>query len=106
MKFYHVTFATLLGVSACGVTPKQAGDGTKAACTIVEAVTDSALVDSICATAPELASLAAFVASVRADAGSDAGARMAAPCKVIPQTTTCATNAETAAAIRALKAKR
>ncbi len=91
--------------AACGVTPKQAGDAATDACTIVKALDPSAVVDSICATAPELAALGAFVAGTRADAGG-AGAKRADPCEVIPKTTVCATNAETLAAIRAVKAKR
>lgn len=92
-------------VLGCGVTPKQASDGAQAACTLVEAYADSAAVDSICATAPELAAIAAAAAEARA-AARDAGARSAAPCRRIPGTETCATEAEIAAGIRAVKAKR
>jgi hypothetical protein len=99
------TIALIRIIAACGVTPKQAGDGTQAACTLVQAFEGSAVVDSICAFAPELAAIGASVMAARADAG-DAGARMALKCTVIPDTAVCATNAETLAAIRKVKAAR
>jgi len=95
----------LIVVVACGVTPKQAGDDAKAACTLVQAFEASAVVDSICATAPELVELGAVVLASRADAG-DAGVKVSA-CKPIPgPLSVCATNAETLAAIRNVKAAR
>ncbi len=90
-------------IVGCGITPKQAGDATDAACTVVEALTPDQTVESVCAMAPEVASIVAFIASTRADAGP---ARYAERCKLIPTTTVCATNAETLAAVRAVKAKR
>lgn len=91
----------LLGTS-CGITPKQAGGGTDAACKVVEAFSDSAAVESVCATAPELVELAAAAMAARADSG----ARSVRTCKIIPDTTTCATNAEMLAGIRAVRARR
>ncbi len=97
--------ATLRIITACGVTPKQAGDGAQAACTLVQAFEGSAVIDSICAVAPELAAIGAAVMASRADAG-DAGPRAALACKPIPGTEVCATNSETLAAIRKVKAAR
>ncbi len=86
------------------LTPKQASDVTDASCKTVEALAPDATVESICAFAPELAAIAALVMASRADGGP---ARMAVrSCVIIPTTTTCATNAETLAAIRAVKVAR
>lgn len=92
----------VLLASSCGITPKQAGGATDAGCKVVEAFADSAAVESVCATAPELVELAAVAMAARADSG----ARSARTCKIIPDTTTCATNAETLAGIRAVRARR
>ncbi len=98
----YLVVGSILG--ACGaVTPAQVGADTKGACTIVEAFENSAVVDSVCAFAPELATIAAEAMSARADAGA---ARYATRCRIIPQTTTCATDAEILAGIRAVKAAR
>ncbi len=97
-------FAAILGVFAvasCNTTPKQAGDATNAACTLVEAFTADTTVESVCASAPVLAELVTAAIAARADAGA---ARHAEHCKIIPTTTVCATNAETLAGIRAVKA--
>ena len=91
----------IVGHCSC-VTPKQAGDATEAGCALVQAFTADHVVDSICATAPELAQLAAAVMAARADSG----ARTVVACKIIPTTTTCASNAETLAGIRAVRAAR
>ena len=91
----------VFSVQAC-VTPKQAGDGAKAACTLVEVFTDSAVVDSICATAPELIELGAIVMMAR----PDAEARKTLKCSVIPTTQVCAESSELIFAIRKVKAKR
>ena len=88
--------------TGCNVTPKQAGDATEAGCALVQAFTADHVVDSICATAPELAQLAAAAMASRADSG----ARTVVACKIIPTTTTCASNAETLAGIRAVRAAR
>ncbi len=93
-------------LTGCNVTPKQAGAGTDAACKLVEALTQDATVESVCAFAPELAAIGASVMATRADSGADAGPRAAMACKVIPTTQVCATNAETLAAIRKVKAAR
>lgn len=93
-------------LAACGITPKQAGDGAQAECKIVEAIADSTVVDSVCATAPELVALATAAAEARA-AAQDGGARKAmARCRMIPGTETCASEAEIAVGIRAVKASR
>lgn len=95
----------LISVIGCGITPKQAGEGTSEACKVVEAYADSAAVESICATAPELVALATAAAEARA--ARDAGVRAALPpCRRIPDTETCATEAEIAVGIRAVKARR
>jgi hypothetical protein len=108
MKSLKTTVVLAALIASCGTTPKQAGHATQAGCTLVEALTDSAIVESFCALAPELAELGALVLSTRADAGSaDAGtARSTVACKVIPTTTVCATNTETLAAVRTMKAKK
>lgn len=96
-------------IAACGITPKQAGDDAQLACTLVEAFTDSPTVDSVCATAPELVTLTTAAVEARAaaqEARAVAGSRYAAPCRRIPGTETCATEAEIATGIRAVKAKR
>lgn len=100
-----IAVAMSVTLAACGFTPKQAGEGAQATCTLVEAFADSATVDSVCATAPELAALTAAALDARATA-RDAGSRYAAPCRRIPGTETCATEAEIAAGIRAVRAKR
>jgi hypothetical protein len=100
MRFLAITSAILL--AACNVTPKQAGAGTQAACTLVQAFSDSVVVDSICASAPELAELAAAVMASR----EDASARKAGPCRPLPESDVCATESETLRAIRAVRAMR
>lgn len=99
------TIAAVRILAACGITPKQAGEVADASCKVVQVIENSAVVDSICALAPELAAMGAYVMASRADAG-DGGARMAIACKLIPGTEVCATNAETLAAIRKIKAAR
>jgi hypothetical protein len=105
LALFALTFIVTHGVG-CGITPKQAGVGTDAACKLVEALAQDATVESICADAPAIAELTASVLASRADAGADAGPRAAMACKVIPTTAVCATNAETLAGIRAVKARR
>ncbi len=100
-------FAALYVIGAhctgCGLTPKQASDDTKVACTVLEAFEGGAVVDSICATAPELASIADTIATSKAP---DSGARMATRCRMIPTTTVCASDSELRAAIQKVKASR
>lgn len=94
-----------------GCSPAKVKSGTEIGCNVIEAFTDDKIVESICATAPELASLAAeIIASrmaTRADSGTDGGSpRGTTACKVIPGAAICATNEETLVAIRSLKAAR
>lgn len=87
------------------VTPQQSAAAAKTACTLVEAYRDTPQVESICATAPEIAELAtAAVEAMQAERAD--GGRKAVECKRIPDTGTCATDAELAAAIRSVKAGR
>lgn len=106
---HAVTLALMLsaviGLTAgCGATPKQVSDGTDAACKLVEAFSGTPAVESICATAPELAALAAAALDARAAAA--ARDRKADQCKPVPTTTVCVTETELAAGIRSVKAKR
>ncbi len=106
-KFIAIALAVfaalyIIGTQMGCLTPAEAKTDTQGACTIVEAFVDNAVVDSVCAFAPELATLAAEAMAMRADSG----ARYATRCRIIPQTTTCATDAELLAGIRMVKAAR
>ncbi len=96
--------AMMVLIAACGITPKQASDATTGACKIVDAFAGDAIVDSICATAPELAALATIVAESRK--ADPASAHKVSACRPIPDTATCATDAELRMAIQKVKASR
>lgn len=92
-------------VMACGVTPNQAADGTKAACTLIQAYAQNAVVDDVCATAPEIAAIVADIAAMRASQDAGTTAKLD-KCRMIPTTKTCGTEAETLNAVRKLKASK
>lgn len=97
--------ALSLVLPSCGVTPHQAADGTQAACTLVQAYAQNAVVDDVCASAPEIAAIIADIAAMRAS--QDAGTTPKLDkCRMIPTTKTCATEAETLGAVRKLKASK
>jgi len=99
--------ALIACLASCGVTPNQAATDTKVACTLIQAYHDDKIVDDVCATASDVLALVTDVAVQRADAGTDGGIdAKAAKCKLIPTTKVCATDAETLAAVRRLKASR
>lgn len=90
---------------ACAsLTPEQAGGATKDACVIVQALSGSRVVDSICASAPELVELTK--AALDARAAKDGGARGVIACRNISGTGTCASEEEIATAILVVRARR
>jgi hypothetical protein len=97
MNNFAVPALITLALIACLPTPKQESAIVDGACTIVEAYSDSPAAEAICATAEELTVIANAARSARVDAGP--GVRLA-PCKIIPTTTTCATDKELLPAIR------
>jgi hypothetical protein len=100
----------LIGACSAPPTPAQVTAGVDTACAMLRAFDNTPEVTAICATADELAPIAAAAAAAMvltaraADAG--AGARMAGRCTVIPTTTVCATDAALATGIRAALARR
>lgn len=110
-QFVAIGLALLAALFVIGhctgcLTPKQAGDVTQAGCQIVEAFEGGQVVDSICASAPELAQIATAALDARSAERADAGARMTLRCRQIPTTGTCATDAELRVAIAKVKASR
>jgi hypothetical protein len=102
-----VIYAIVNYVMGC-LPPKLAGDVAKEACIIVEAYAGTPDVESICATAPEIAELATYaiesmMVARRLGGRGDAGEYV---CKRIPDTGTCATDEELVVAIRRVKAGR
>lgn len=96
----------LFAFMACGVSASQVESGAKLACTLVEAFQEGKVIDSICATAPELAGLAANVLAQR-EVTRDAGIpRGAISCRTIPTTEVCAVGYELAIAISHVKGRR
>ena len=94
---------------ACGLTANQASSSTEAGCKLIEAFADNNVINSICATAPEIATIAADIINRRAldaDSGADAGARKLEKCRNLPTTPICATETEFLAGIKAAQAAR
>jgi hypothetical protein len=100
-----ITSIALASVFACGVTPNQASDGTKLACTLVQAYSQNAVVDDVCASVPDIAAIVADIAAMRASKDAGTTAKLD-KCRMIPTTKTCATEDETLSAIRKLKASK
>lgn len=80
------------------ITQPQVEAGTAVAggiCSLVEGVDDSGVVRSVCATVEEIGQIISFILTLRqtTDAGPPAAS---APCTPLPQSTFCATKAETA----------
>ncbi len=96
---YANTSVAAAAIFALACTPKQAGEATRAACTLIEAVAEDTTVESVCATAPEVAEIIDWIAT----SAPDARAKRVAMCARIPTTSVCATNAETLRAIRKVK---
>ncbi len=93
---------SVLAMTSC-LTPGQTGAIGQAACTLVGDLTDSGTAESMCATASELAQIAALVLS----AHTDASAKTAGKCTEVPQhPEACATSSEMSSAIRTVKAAR
>lgn len=90
-----------LGVNCGTQTPKVVKTETQAACTVIEALAGDATVDSICASAPELAEIVASIIGSRGGA-----ARKVGPCKSIAGSSVCATKEELATAFALVRAKR
>jgi hypothetical protein len=100
------SFVATIIAFACTPAQRQiAHDVSGAGCDAVEAITSDGTVEKVCAIADDIQTILAAVATSRADAGADSGARLAVRCVVIPTTTVCATNAERLAGIRAVKAQ-
>ena len=98
--------AAVLIISSCSATPKQTAEGAKAACTLVQAFSQEKIVEEVCATATEILDIVTAIESMRVENKSDGGPTTAKldKCRLIPTTKTCATEVETASAIRKLKA--
>ena len=104
-----LALATILLIG-CGVTSNQASEGAKASCSLLEAFADNNVIDSICATAPELAAIAADIIAKRtanADGGIDGGiGKKLDKCRALSTTQVCATESEILAGIKVTKAAR
>lgn len=109
LAFTSAMYVVGCAVGACASfkpTPKQEGAIAEASCTVVDAFAGGPLEQAICATADELIAMEADVRADRSDGGAGKLGRLSGKCKIIPSTTVCATDSETAMAIRARKAAR
>ncbi len=66
-------------------------------CSLIEGVDTSGVVRTICATVEEVASIVAFILTLRT--ATDAGARASLVCQTLPGSTLCATSDERAKAV-------
>lgn len=87
-------------------TSDQVNAGVKGVCTLLDAFAGSPKEEALCATAEQLAEISGLIRQSR-EAPADAGepARKGLQCKIVPQTTVCATDEELAAAIRKVTKK-
>lgn len=95
-----------LATLACSSRQVQAlTDIPAPACTLLQAFdpADASVIESICATAEQIADVVSEVDLERQRTGD--ASRKVARCDVLPTPHTCATNAETFRAIRSVKAK-
>lgn len=91
---------------ACGMpapTTPQVQGLAESGCTIVSAFVNDPRLETVCAGASDLIDIGSAILKSRADAGP---ARHVTACRFIPTTEVCASESETAAAIRAFKASR
>lgn len=112
----YIAFALALLFEVACITPaevKAADAAVDAGCSAVQAMTDDGQAKSVCATATELADMAAVISMLReappAASSSSSSAKSAHPprtCQPLPTTTICATNAERVAGIDDVLARR
>ncbi len=101
-------FLPLLALLASCLTPKEIAVVGKESCTLVGLLDAGPTVESMCATAAELAAIAAAVLAQR-NAEADSGvtlARRLESCSLVPASQVCATSSELTTAIRSVKAVR
>ncbi len=101
-RFLIATIALLLAPLTSCRPPTQAE--VEAGCEIVEAFEPEAV--SVCAYAPELAAIASEILTKRMAQEHDASIRASLPCVYIQKTNVCGSNAERAAAVRNVLARR
>ena len=83
--------ATPLDADAAGLVEASAVVASDV-CTLLEGVTSSSTLESVCATVEELGQIVAFVLTLRGLARADAGSTI--PCQVLPGSSVCATKRE------------
>lgn len=101
-----VKLLSLAALLASCLTPKEIAVVGKESCTLVGLLDAGPAVESMCATAAELAAIAAAVLAQRS-AETDSGvtlARRLEGCSLVPSSQVCATSSELTTAIRSVKA--